>query len=285
MAGICQVFCNYTNMKKAVTFLLFACCFGLKSAAQDTIRIEKRVNLSAREFNNGRAVKSRYAREDIVLSANSRRIDYCYYYKNSRYCFGDTYTLSGEATLKISDQEWTYEKQPNGQFLVHRLHEGLYESGLADQLVPLGKIRIASIYPVTGDTLWMVDYKTFNTADEHRSYFYPKAKTAGKVYEMNQVETMPTFPDGTALPQKIKHSRSDGCYNEPFYFVDTMSFIVTGQGAIKNIQQEAGNFELAYCPQYILELMKIICAYGTLKPATLHGENVQVKYRIAIEKE
>ena len=272
-------------MKKAAFLLLFTWCFGSEATAQDTIRMEKRVNLSRSEFNNGRTNKSRYAREDIVLNANSRRIDYCYYYKNKRYCFGDTYTLSGEATLKISDQEWAYEKQPNGQFLVHRLHDGLFESGLADQLMPLGKIRIASIYPATGDTLWLVDYKTFNTADEHRSYSYPKAKTAGKVYEMNQVETMPTLPDGTALPQKIKHPRSDGCYNEPFYFVDTMSFIVTGQGAIKNIQQEAGNFDLTYCPQYILELMKMICGYGTLKPATLHGENVQVKYRIAIEME
>ena len=272
-------------MKKAAFFLLFAWCFGLEATAQDTIRMEKRVDISPKEFNNGRFDGSRYAREDIVLSANSRRIDYCYYYKNKRYCFGNTYTLSGDTLLKISDQEWTCEKQPNGQFLVHRLHEGLYESGLADQLVPLGKIRITSIYPTTGDTLWMVDYKTFNTADLHRSYSYPKAKTAGKVYEMSQVETMPAFPDGTALPQKIKHPRSDGCYNEPFYFVDTMSFIVTGQGAIKNIRQEWGNFEMTSCPQYILELMKMICRYGTLKPATLHGENVHVKYRIAIEME
>lgn len=276
-------------MKDTLFLLIPLLCLCHQATAQDTIRSAPRVQLTPAEYNNGRVNISTSAREDIVYSDTSRKIDYCYYYQEKRHCFGDTYTLLPGSKVAIdaegdpaTRQTWHYRQQADGKYVVDRLHEGLYETGIVNDLIPFGQTSIASICPATKDTLWVVEYPLYYTGRAYPRYFYPQAKIEGRVYALPEVDTPPLLPDGQPLPVKIQHPRTDGCYNEPLYGVQTLSFIITNTGDIKNIQQAQGNFDINYCPFYIMELMRIICNYGRPQPGMLKGEMVNVRYVVEV---
>ena len=266
------------------------------SFGQDTIQVEpSRFYTSEAEPTRGKDFASRvkYAREDIVFNQKFRKVEYCYYYDNKRICYGNTYQLIGDFTLQIGDsvssnaiQSWTYRKMESGQYLVYRFHNGLYEIGKAKQLIPFEVI--GSLFTMTrdkSDTLWIADYSTVNSANPYSKpkYSYPKASLEDKIYELKKVDQPPTLLTGELIPDTIVRARTDGCLSEPYQRVRTMTFIVTEDGYIKNIEQGNGNFDIEYCPQYILELMTIISNYGQLKPAILNGKPVNVKYIINVD--
>lgn len=258
----------------------------LETMAQDTIRIGKKVNLDKKEYRNGRISSAKCGREDIIFSNTCRRIEYCAYYKNKRNCIGDTYSLKGDSIVDVDGIEWFYQKRPDGRYLIYRFYEGVYASGTVDELIPFGKTKIITVNLSTKDTLWIANYERFGTSDYlycAPTYSYPKAKIEGKIYRLEEVTTPPVFLDGSFLPKVIQHQRSDGCFNEPPMWIHTLSFVVTKEGEIKNIEQAFGNFGLNSCPNYILALTRIVCQFGKLKPATLNGTPVDVAYTIEVD--
>lgn len=276
--------------------IIFLSILSTFSFGQDTIRVEpSKFYTSEEEPTRGKDFASRvkYAREDIVFNQNFRKVEYCYYYDNKRICYGNTYQLIGDSTLQIGDsassnaiQTWTYRKMKSRQYLVYRFHNGLYEIGKAKELIPFEVI--GSLFTMTwdkSDTLWIADYSTVSSNNPYSKpkYSYPKASIEGKIYEFEKVDQPPTLLTGELIPDTIMRARTDRCLSEPYQRVITMSFIVTEDGHIKNIEQGFGNFDIEYCSLYILELMTIISNYGQLKPALLDGKPVNVKCIVNID--
>jgi hypothetical protein len=263
-------------------FLALANC-----PAQDTIRVERSHHYTRKEDpNRGMlfAAKVRYAREDIVFSETHKRIEYCYYYDQQRICYGTNYWLSSDSTIDIDDIRWHFVRQGR-RYFVSRYFDGTYESGYVRSLIPFETIGLFTT--TTADraiTLWTTDYRTdraSNPYDKPRWIFH-KTKIQGKLYEPANIDEAPTLLNGEAL-KPISLQRRDGCYNEPFYQVRELKFVVTETGRIINIEQSIGNIDLDFCPYYVMDLMRALIQYGPLKPAKLKGQNVAVLWTLAVD--
>lgn len=262
-------------------FLAIASCYG-----QDTIRVEASVlYTSDKEPNRGKSFASRakYAREDIIFSKTHQRIDYCYYYDKERHCYGTDYKLTSDTTIDIDGEIWNYANQGDKYFM-ERYFSGTYEYGFAKSLIPLETIGLFTTTTADKiDTLWTTDY----TADKpSRPYDNPlwafhKTKVTGKIYPKDKVDEQPTLLNGDSL-RTIYLSRKDGCFSEPYYIVREMKFVVTAAGRIVNIEQSAGNIDMASCPGYVMDLMRYIIRLGKIKPAKVNGQSVHVLWTLKV---
>ena len=280
---------------KPISLVLYFLLTTIPSIAQDTIRVEPTSYYSSQDEpvrGKGFASRVKYAREDIIFNAHHKRIEYCYYYDKERTCFGDTYKLIGDTILQINDssdstlnQYWKYEIQDNGDYLVYRHHNGIYETGYAKELVPFILKDLYILSGDTSDTLWSEHFINYNPNSWHYEpqFIYPKKSIKDKIYDLDKVDSTPTFLSGQLLPDTIQHYRTSYCYGEPHLMLRNMIFIVTSEGEIINIEQGFGSFDMSFCPYYIQELMIIISKFGPLKPATINGDPVSVRYSINIK--
>lgn len=264
-----------------ILFITFLC------VGQDTIKYPPSIFYSGKkETIRGKsfASKAKYAREDIIFSKNKKRIEYCYYYDTVRVCYGSTYEIYSDSVLKIDDKSWIYKKRSDKYFL-YRFYNGTYESGYAKTLIPLEAIGLFVTTTTDKiDTLWTTDYlfdKPSNPYD-HPKYIFNKSRVAGKIYDSDQIDDKPTFINGDTI-SVIKLKREVGCFCEPLFFIRSLSFIITKNGRIVNIEQNSGNFDSDFCPYYMLDLIRSICQLGILKPAKVKGENVNVKWVVKVD--
>ncbi len=275
-------------MKKPwITLVLFL--FTGILHGQDTLRPEPAIFYSSKtEPVRGKEFASRvkYSREDIVFSDTKRIIEYCYYYDSERNCFGNSYEILDGSAIKINDELWNYTKQGD-KYILYRYFRGTYESGLAKTLIPLE--TIGSFITTTADktdTLWETDYSIDNPANpyDHPGYTFHKTQITGKIYDETGVDEIPSFLNGDPF-LKIGGKREDEqvCYGEPLVTVSSMSFIITANGRIVNIEQKRGNIDFRYCPYYAMDLVRRIYQLGPVKPAKKKGKNVNVRWTINVE--
>lgn len=262
--------------------LLVSACFG-----QDTIRVETSIYYtSKKEPNRGKYFASgvKYAREDIVFSETHKRIDYCYYYDNERNCYGTNYQLTSDTTLDMDGEIWNYRKQGD-QYFVERYFNGTYECGFTKSLIPfetLGRFTTTTADKI--DTLWTTDYSADNPSSPYDKplWIFHKTKIKGKIYDQDKIDEPPAFLNGDPL-KTIYLNRTDGCLSEPYYFIRELKFVITKEGNIVNIEQSLGNFDLDYCPYYVMDLMRYLLQSGQLKPGKLKGQNVNVLWTLKVE--
>jgi hypothetical protein len=277
-------------------------CHANTTLAQDTIRIEPPHHYSSAEYpHRGMQFASmvKYAREDIIFLSTHKRIEYCYYYDTERVCYGNDYWLTGDSTLHISmgkeqweNEHWVYKKQNDSTYKVHRLENNIYETGTVRKLIPFERAgRFVTMNESGTDTLWIADYGL----EHQRSLFnnprfsIPETAIAGEVFLPGQVDVPPRLMNGDTiqLTGQMGVVFPGFCYNEPYYRVRSISFIVTKEGAIRNIRNMHGkhiHIDLS-CPYYFLKYMVAISALGKLVPAVKDGKNVNCRYTIAVENE
>jgi hypothetical protein len=266
-------------------------CFG-----QDTIKFEPSVFYSSKEYPNRSkafAFQAQFAREVIMFSETKKRIEYCYYYDNERVCFGESYEILNDSVIQIKSkfsdsifENWKHKIADNNSYLVQRKYGSYCETGTVNSLMPFLKTgKFITQHQSSKDTLWITDYTNYNFKGPYRtapSYYFPKAKIKEKIYQDFEVDKMPTTIKGDSI-FNISLARKDYCLSEPMTAVRTITFVVTSSGEIKNIEQFEGNFDLQYCPFYIMELMKQVLSIGRWIPGKVDGKNVNVKCYADIE--
>ncbi|HYV95233.1 MAG TPA: hypothetical protein VE978_25890 [Chitinophagales bacterium] len=253
---------------------------------QDTIRLDKSVHYSSSTEpyrSKYFASCAKYAREVIVFSDTHKRIEYCYYYDNERFCFGKTYKLTDDSVLDMDEEKWVYKKQGD-KYFVNRFFKGTYESGYAISLMPF---ETTGIFTTTTsdkiDTLWTTDYSADHQDNpyDHPKYEFHKTRVSGKIYDAKKIDELPAFLNGDSI-KEISLRRTDGCIGEPFYYVRTMTFVITKEGRIVNIEQDYGNFDLDFCPYYVMDLIRLIYQLSPVKPAKVKGESVNVRWIVKV---
>ncbi len=266
----------------AIFFITVASCFG-----QDTVKVEKSIYYTSnKEPIRGKAFasKAKYARENIVFSNTHKRIEYCYYYDNERHCYGTNYQLTSDTTVAIDDEIWNYKKQGD-QYFMERYFNGTYESGIATSLIPF---EIAGPFTTTTadkmDTLWTTDYSKDKPSQPYDKplWTFHKTRLTGKIYTPDKIDEPPTLLNGDSLGT-IYLGRADGCLSEPYYFVKEITFIVTKEGRIVNIEQAFGNIDLDFCPYYVMDLMRYLLQLKQIKPARVKGQEVAVQWTLKVE--
>ena len=218
-----------------------------------------------------------------MFSDRHKEIDYCYYYDKERFCHGNDYELLSDSILKINDEQWVYKKQDN-KFYVSRYLDGAFEAGFVSSLVPFETLGpFVTTTDDKKDTLWITDYSFDTPANpyDRPKYTFHKTMIKGKIYNADKVDEIPTLLNGDSIPE-IKLERKDVCYSEPFYWVRTMSFVITTTGRIVNIKQDMGNIDDS-CPYYIMDLTRYIYRMSPLKPSKKKGENVNVKWIVKVD--
>lgn len=261
--------------------LLVATCFG-----QDTIRVETSVYYTSdKEPYRGKefAFRVKYAREDIVFSDTHKRIEYCYYYNNERYCYGTTYQLISDTTLDIDGEIWNYRKEGD-MFVVERSFNGTYENGLTKSLIPFETIGLFTTTTADNiDTLWTTDYSADKPSQPYDKpvWTFFKTKVYGKIYDRDKIDQPPTLLNGDTL-RTIYLTRNDYCLSEPYYFVRELKFLITKEGRIVNIEQNFGNIDMDWCPYYVMDLIRYLIQYGKINPAKVKGQNVNVFWTLKV---
>ena len=275
------------EMKTRILIIIFLICLApVYTRAQDTIRLDKKVEYHKKDNYQGKdfVSKIKYGRELINISDTVKEVDWCYYLNNKRDCYSKIYTLRGDSILLEDNRydtiQWIYKKVNDDRFLIYRKMKGVIESGYTKTLIPIKKDGLFTTTTYDGKyVLWLTDY---SRSENHPNYIYPQVALKSKIYQAKEVEQAPTRINGDSM-NIIKLPRRDACLCEPMYSVHTMSFIVTKEGDIVNIKQEFGNFDMNFCPTYILDLMRSIYSMGPLKPAMKNSKPVNVKWKMKVD--
>ena len=160
------------------------------------------------------------------------------------------------------------------------------EFGCTKTLIPL---LTESVFVTTTadkqDTLWTIDYSEYNPYKPYFSqpkYKFYKTNVTGKIYDRNSIDRFPTFLNGDSIIE-IKLPRKVLCISEPYYFLKSLSFVITEKGRIVNIEQDCGNFNWDYCPFYLIDLITKVSQFGIVKPGEIKGKPVNTKWTIKVD--
>jgi hypothetical protein len=259
---------------------------GIACLGQDTIRVEPSYYYTSdKEPNRGKdfAFRVKYAREDIVYSDTLKRIEYCYYYDNERYCYGKTYHILSDSTIDIDGVVWQ-KKRRGHDYSIVRYFSNLRENGYANSLIPF-KTKGHCITTTADkiDTLWRTDYWDDNV---DRPYEKPlrtfhKSNIEGKVYNQNEIDVLPTLLNGDTL-STIHLDAIAGCYSEPLYYLSELQFVITSEGRIVNVEVSQGFVDLDSCPEYFMQIVYQIYEKGQFTPARRKGQNVNVLWKVKV---
>ncbi|MDJ1506808.1 hypothetical protein [Xanthocytophaga agilis] len=224
------------------------------------------------------------AREDIVFSPTYKRIEYCYYYDNYRNCYGTTYQITSDSTLDVWDDDWEvwhYKKQGNTYF-IEQYYDNTYICGFTKSLIPLEFVGLSITTTVDKiDTLWIIDHSV-----DYSPLTLHKTKVKGTIYTKDKVDSPPTLLNGDTL--KIIYGSTNGIPKSvcpslpppPPPPTDKVTFVVTKEGRIVNIENSYAESELDYCPSLMTDLIRSLIQFGQIKPATLNGQNVNVQWTL-----
>lgn len=267
---------------------------------QDTIKVEPSHSYSSKKYPvRGKLFASnvKYGREDIIFSPTKTKVEYCYYYDNKRMSSGGTYYEKlGDMAIRVTYDwadsafdVWNYERQENGLFSIE-IHRGDFlETGYATSIVPLQKTTIYTTYLKNGDTLWTMDFTNSRpTFYGGRGIpYFTKTKVEGHIYQDFEVDTLPKMLNGDSLPTMSIAEDANigfyGCYGEPLKGIRNITFVVTKEGDIKNVEQFEGNLE-PYCDgKYIMKLMEKTLALGRLKPGIKNGVPVNTRCYLPVD--
>ncbi len=259
---------------------------SLSLSAQDTIRLENKIQYSSEEYPvRGKAfvAQLKYAREDIIFSNTKRSVEYCYYYDSERYCHGNTFEIINENMLLVNDVEWEYFQTDKNEFRIKREQENVTELGQAKSILPFEPDGIFyTISNTTGDTLWQEDYSQYEPGNPFSKprFCYFNTEVEGKLYEYYQVTTPPSKIDFTSLP--TVEIDLEYCYSQPMIDVGSFICTVTSEGKIVNIEQAIGGLEKS-CPYTIKEIISQIAGWGIVNPATCKGRKVNARWFVSID--
>lgn len=257
-------------------FFFTANCF-----AQDTVLLDKRQHYSSKKHpHRGKKFASRvkYGRELITINDSTKRLDYCYYYDKERISYGADFTFRHHSLLQIATQRdtsvWKYSKEDKG----YRVEKNLgvaTEFGFVKQLLPFEPMDI--FYALNNnleDTLWSIDYTTRN----HRPILHTKL-IPGKIYNSNEVDYLPLLQNGDTL--KLLDVQQTHYYLcEPYYHVNTVSFVVAENGRVYNLKIEDGFLSE---PEYLMDLLIVLIRMGPYRAAILDGRPVSVKCIVPVK--
>ena len=255
-------------MKNLLFYTIFFC---LNLSAQDTIKLEPSFHFSSEEFpNRGKSFAAKTynkrATELIYFSKNHIRIEECYYYDLKRDCYGDTYKITSDSTIKMNSDEWHYIKTSNNYKVSRQLKKHII-TGTATSLIPFTKS--GEFYGINNqnDTLWQ---ETFSRNNQNK-FILPSTQLKSRIYEMDKLDIIPLINSNDTIPQiETDHISLQLCEGGiPIVF---LSFIVTKQGKITNIEISGTNYE----EDKVISL--ILSQYKNISPGIRNGKPVNSKY-------
>ncbi|HXC03725.1 MAG TPA: hypothetical protein VNZ86_03185 [Bacteroidia bacterium] len=220
-------------------------------------------------------------REIITFSDSVKKYDYCFYVDNKRTCSSAIYHFRRDSILERNQEVWVYDKQED-EFALHRTLDGTYEWGMAKSLFPL--IMKGVFITTTADkkdTLWTSDYAAGKDRDIWPRYTYFKTRVSGPVYESRKVDELPRYLNGDSI-KPIHVERKDACINEPLYHLEAVTFVITSEGRIVNVEMARGNLDLNWCPYYMMDVIRYIIRNPYVKPAKYKGKPVNVKWTLRV---
>jgi hypothetical protein len=252
---------------------------ALPDTIPDTVKVEPGIRYTSdKEPFRGKDFYSRvkYAREDIVFSPTHKRIEYCYYYDNERECYGTTYQITSDTTLDMDGEVWHYRKLGDTYF-TEMYTDHTYIHGFAKAPIPFEPAGLFITTTVDKiDTLWMIDY-----AADYPSLALHKTKVKGTVYAKDQVDQPPTLLNGDTL--KTIYLSYGSCVSLPPYPPeDEVTFVVTSEGRIVNIENWSIEHFFNYCPYPTMNMITHLLQFGKLKPAKRKGRNVDVQWTLKL---
>jgi hypothetical protein len=273
-------------MRTACLITLFA-FLRLSSVAQDTIRLEPRVQYYAaidsvrdRMF----AAHARYAKEEIIFSDRHKKIQYCYYYDQERVCYGNEYKIISDSILQTNEEQWIYKREGE-LYKVWRIKKGYYESGYAKSLMPLETIGLFTTTSLNfKDTLWHTDHtkEKPNRPYSHPAYFFHRHKIAGKIYDVREMDSLPPILKAQ-MPLELKIDPDNFCINDAMSRHHRISFILTANGRMVNFEQRKDDPEVQFCPYEVLDILRQLYSTFLVKPVLLDGKPVNVRCYLIIK--
>lgn len=277
---------------KYITLILIGLILILKSYAQDTIRIDSKIEYFAESdsidilnyhFKNIYS-RAEYSREFIRYSEDSAKMESCFYYDNKRYIhFYDTkfFITKNDSILKVQygelSENWIYKKLNDSLFSIKILDDYSIESGFAKSIMPLEKIDTFVTKRLNGDMLWHTVYE--------RNYI-PLIEpfiviTNDKIFDFSEVDSLPKYLNGDSLLPKTLMVSS---VNKPIWesslscSLILLNFVVDTNGFIKNINIEFSCGDVYFEKTAMMEVLKI----KQLKPGIKSGEPVNTKIRYPV---
>jgi hypothetical protein len=279
-------------MKFRIIILLLLVLSSANSYSQDTIRTGKSFHYSAEEVQrlSGKGFYGKYGQENIIFNQNHIKVEYCYYNEAIRTCYGYHYRIINDSTLTIGDslgdkplEAWTFKELPNHRYYVYRIKDGFLESGEVDTLIPLRQIKPFVTTTIDKkDTLWQTnDFTCLNRKIGYYTTDFNVSKVNGKIYDYFQIDQAPLQLNGDSL-LSIEIEGIRPCYSQPMTWINTVTCIITKEGDIVNIEQALGGIS-DNCSYTMMEINRLISNWGKVKPATLNGIPVNVRWFIKID--
>jgi hypothetical protein len=277
------------NYKTLITTILFL--ISQDSFTQDTIKIDKSQFYSTQEVQklSGKGFSGNYGQENVIFSKFHTKVEQCYYTESIRTCYGFHYRIINDSILVVGDsltnnllESWIFRKLESNRYYVFRISDGFLESGEVDTLIPLK--QIAPFITTTldkKDTLWSSD--DFTCMNRKYGYYYANFDVntiSGEVYDYDEIDSPPSFLSGDSI-SPIAIESIQPCISEPMTWLSTVTCVITKDGRILNTEQALGGIS-DYCSFTIMEINKIISSWGKVKPATLNGVPVNVRWFIKI---
>ena len=269
-------------------FILTTISIQVKS--QDSIKVEPSIYYNSSELPHSRifAGSVEYALEKTIHPDSSISIDYCYYLDSIRKCKSFIYNHINDSIIQISNGDykeiWIYKKIDKLMYQVFQVKDNLKEIGFVSQIIPL--TFTSTTYTISMDnidTLWATKYKY----SKHVPQGFPsvslfQSNIKGEVYSSkNKIITIPKNKDNTPFTE-LEWKPTGGCYNDPSWWVNSVSFIITKEGRIKHIKQHIGNLDLGCSPVY-LDLVKQVYRQGPFEPSTLKSDKINSEWIISIK--
>ena len=277
---------------KNIILILIGLIFISNSYAQDTIRIDKKieyfkesdtVDILSSNFKNIYRL-AEYSRELIIFSNDSAKLESCFYYDNKRYThyYDKKYFITyNDSIIKVQygslSESWIYKKLSDSLFYIKALNDYSIESGFAKSIVPLEKIDTFVTKRLNGDTLWFTIYE--------RNYV-PLIEPFNeiihdRIYDFSEVDSLPKYLNGDSIFAKTLMVST---VNKPIWESSLncglilLNFVVDKNGFVKNISIEFSCGDVFFEKTAMLEVLKI----EQLKPGIKSGEFVNTKIRYPI---
>jgi hypothetical protein len=279
-------------MKYSIIILLLLVLSSINSYSQDTIRVGKSFHYSAEEVQrlSGKGFYGKYGQEKIIFDQNHIKVEYCYYNEANRTCYGYHYRIMNDSTLTIGDstgsnpiETWTFRELSNNHFSVYRIKDGFLESGEVDTLIPLRHIKPFVTTTIDKkDTLWRTsDFTCLNRKYGYYTADFNVSNVDGRIYDYFEIDTPPIQFNGDSL-SAIEIEGIIPCISQPMTWINTVTCIITKEGEIVNIEQALGGIS-DNCSYTMMEINRLISNWGKVKPATLNGLPVNVRWFIKID--
>ncbi|MEM1001943.1 MAG: hypothetical protein AAGH46_04765 [Bacteroidota bacterium] len=279
-------------MKYSIAILLLLVLGSAYAYSQDTLRIGESYHYSAEEVQKlrGKGFHGKYGQENILFDQNHIKVEYCYYHEAIRTCYGYHYRIINDSTLTIGDslgnksiETWTFKKLSNSHYAVYRMKDGFLESGEVDTLIPLRHIEpFVTTTLDKKDTLWQTnDFTCLNRTHGYYTADFNVSNVAGRIYDYLEIDTPPVQLNGDSL-LSIEINGIHPCMSQPLTWLTAVTCVVTKEGKIVNIEQALGGIS-DNCSYTMMEINRSIATWGRVKPATLSGRPVNVRWFIKID--